>query len=106
MSNEQIIGFIGVGRMGSHMSSRLLAAGHRLVAFDVDKGALDQAVKKGATPAKSAADVASRADIVFASLPTPDIVKSVALSDDGVIAGSRARLFVDLSTTGPRTAID
>jgi 3-hydroxyisobutyrate dehydrogenase-like beta-hydroxyacid dehydrogenase len=43
---------------------------------------------------------------VFVSLPTPDIVKAVALSDQGVIAGSRARMFVDLSTTGPRTAIE
>jgi 3-hydroxyisobutyrate dehydrogenase-like beta-hydroxyacid dehydrogenase len=88
------------------MSSRLIAAGHRLVAFDVDAGALARAVQKGATPAKSPAGVASSADIVFVSLPTPDIVKAVALSEQGVIAGSRARMFVDLSTTGPRTAIE
>jgi 3-hydroxyisobutyrate dehydrogenase-like beta-hydroxyacid dehydrogenase len=106
MSNEPTIGFIGLGRMGSHMSTRLIAAGHRLIAFDVDAGALQRAVQKGATSAKSPAEVASSADIVFASLPTPDIVKSVALSDQGVIAGSRARMFVDLSTTGPRTAIE
>jgi len=106
MSNEPTIGFIGLGRMGSHMSSRLIAAGHRLIAFDVDAGALQRAVQKGATPAKSPAEVASSADIVFVSLPTPDIVKAVALSDQGVIAGSRARMFVDLSTTGPRTAIE
>jgi 3-hydroxyisobutyrate dehydrogenase-like beta-hydroxyacid dehydrogenase len=106
MSNEQTIGFIGVGRMGSHMSRRLLEAGHRLVAYDVDGGALQRAVKNGAAAAKSAAEVASSADIVFVSLPTPDIVKAVALSDDGIIAGSRARIFVDLSTTGPRTATE
>jgi 3-hydroxyisobutyrate dehydrogenase-like beta-hydroxyacid dehydrogenase len=105
MSNEPVIGFIGLGRMGSHMSSRLIAAGHRLVAFDVDAAALQRAVDKGAAPAKSAAEVASTADIVFASLPTPDIVERVALSEQGVIAGSRARMFVDLSTSGPRTAI-
>jgi len=106
MSNEPIIGFIGLGRMGSHMSSRLIAAGHRLVAYDVDAAALQRAVQKGATAAKSPAEVASKSDIVFASLPTPDIVKVVALADQGVIAGSRARMFIDLSTTGPRTAIE
>jgi 3-hydroxyisobutyrate dehydrogenase-like beta-hydroxyacid dehydrogenase len=88
------------------MSSRLIAAGHRLIAFDVDAGALARAVQNGAAPAKSPAEVASSADIVFVSLPTPDIVKAVALSEQGVIAGSRARMFVDLSTTGPRTAIE
>jgi 3-hydroxyisobutyrate dehydrogenase-like beta-hydroxyacid dehydrogenase len=106
MSNEQMIGFIGVGRMGGHMSARLIAAGHRLIAFDIDANALQRAVNNGAAPAKSAAAVASSADIVFASLPTPDIVKAVALSDNGVIAGSRVRIFVDLSTTGPRAAIE
>jgi 3-hydroxyisobutyrate dehydrogenase-like beta-hydroxyacid dehydrogenase len=106
MSIEHIIGFIGIGRMGRHMSARLIAAGHRLIAFDIDANALQSAVNNGAAPAKSAADVASSADIVFASLPTPDIVKAVALSDNGVIGGSRARIFVDLSTTGPRAAIE
>jgi len=106
MSNEQTIGFIGLGRMGSRMSARLLAAGHRLVAFDVDQDALRGAVKNGAASATSVAEVASTADIVMASLPTPDVVKSVALADHGVIAGSRARIFVDLSTTGPSTAIE
>ena len=31
-----------------------------------------------------------RADIVLASLPTPDIVKAVALGPDGIVAGNRA----------------
>jgi len=106
MSNEQTIGFIGLGRMGSHMSARLLAAGHQLIAFDINADALQRTVKNGATPAKSAVEVASSADVVFVSLPTPDIVKTVALSDQGIVAGSRARIFVDLSTTGPRTAIE
>jgi 3-hydroxyisobutyrate dehydrogenase-like beta-hydroxyacid dehydrogenase len=106
MSNEPTIGFIGLGRMGSHMSARLLAAGHQLIAFDINADALQGAVKNGAASAKSAAEVASSADIVFVSLPTPDIVKAVALSNQGIIAGSRARIFVDLSTTGPRTAIE
>ena len=38
------------------------------------------------------------------SLPTPDIVKAVALGKEGVIEGSKAKVFVDLSTTGPRVA--
>jgi 2-hydroxy-3-oxopropionate reductase len=58
-------------------------------------------VQRGAKRAGSPAEVASAADIVLASLPTPDIVKSVALSATGVAAGNRAKTFIDLSTTGP-----
>jgi 3-hydroxyisobutyrate dehydrogenase-like beta-hydroxyacid dehydrogenase len=54
--------------------------------------------------AASAADVASRCETVLVSLPTPDVVKAVALGQEGVIAGSKVRTFVDLSTTGPRVA--
>ena len=37
------IGFVGLGAMGLPMAKRLAAAGHRLMAYDVDAGALDQA---------------------------------------------------------------
>ena len=43
---------------------------------------------KGAETAKSPAEVAARAEIVMASLPTPDIVREVALGGDGVAAGN------------------
>lgn len=104
--NEKTLGFIGVGRMGRHMSARLLAAGHRVVVYDTDPRALQQATANGASAAHSAADAASQAEIVLVSLPTPDIVKSVALSANGVIAGSKVKIFIDLSTTGPRVAME
>ena len=59
---------------------------------------------RGARLAKSPAEVASSADIVLASLPTPDIVKAVALGPDGIVAGNRATVLIDLSTTGPGAA--
>jgi len=101
---KETIGFIGVGRMGQPMASRLLAAGHRIVAYDVQGQALSAIAGKRAETASSPAEVASRADIVMASLPLPAVVQEVALGERGVAAGSRARVFVDLSTTGPRVA--
>ncbi len=38
------------------------------------------------------------------SLPTPDVVRRVALGENGLAAGGRAKIFVDLSTTGARVA--
>jgi 3-hydroxyisobutyrate dehydrogenase-like beta-hydroxyacid dehydrogenase len=102
--SAETIGFIGVGRMGLPMASRLLAAGHRLIAYDVQGQALSAIANKGAETAKSPAEVASRAEVVMASLPTPDIVREVALGEHGAAAGTRIRQFVDLSTTGPRMA--
>lgn len=98
------VGFIGVGRMGGPMASHLLAAGHELVVFDLDEKALAAIVAKGARRAASAVEVASAAETVFVSLPTPDIVQKVVTGEGGITRGNRVRNVVDLSTTGPRVA--
>lgn len=101
---KETIGFIGVGRMGQPMASRLIAAGHPVVAHDIQGQALSAIVVKGAQAASSAAEVASQAEIVMASLPVPAVVEEAALGKGGVAEGSKVRVFVDLSTTGPRMA--
>lgn len=102
--SDSTLGFVGVGRMGSHMARRLVSAGHKVVVYDADPRALQRATASGANAAHSPADVASQAEIVMASLPTPDVVKSVALAEKGLSSGSMIKIFVDLSTTGPRVA--
>lgn len=98
------IGFVGLGQMGARMSARLLDAGFSLSVFDTSKAAVETLVRQGARAARSAAELASQTDVVLMSLPTPDVVRHVALGKDGVAEGTRARILVDLSTTGPQAA--
>ena len=98
------LGFVGLGRMGGPMLVRLLEAGHTVHVYDSSEQAMAIAVQRGAKPAASAAAVADAADIVLASLPTPDVVQTVVLGPDGLSSGKRATVVVDLSTTGPRVA--
>jgi 3-hydroxyisobutyrate dehydrogenase-like beta-hydroxyacid dehydrogenase len=100
------IGFVGVGVMGSRMAGRLLDAGHALVVYDTSEAALAPLVARGAQRCGSPAEVASAVETVLASLPTPAVVRAVALGENGVVVGSRVKTFVDLSTTGPRAAIE
>ena len=104
MSEKQELGFIGVGRMGNHMAGRLLDAGFGVIVYDINDTAVARLVQRGAKKAGSPAEVASSAEIVLASLPTPDIVRSATLSETGVSGGSKVRIFIDLSTTGPMVA--
>jgi 3-hydroxyisobutyrate dehydrogenase-like beta-hydroxyacid dehydrogenase len=94
------IGFIGLGNMGAHMARRLLEAGHKVVVYDTRQEAIGNLATLGAIAARSPAEVADAAEIVMASLPTPDVVFNVATGPSGVIEGKRVRRFVDLSTTG------
>ena len=98
------VGFIGLGNMGGPMAGRLLTAGHRLVVFDIRDEAVAALVDQGAIAAASPAAVASEAETVITSLPTPDIAKEVALGPTGLAAGSRIKTAVELSTIGPETA--
>ena len=100
----QKLGFVGVGQMGGPMSLRLLDAGHELVVFDASAEALKPLAGRGATVAASAAEVASQAETVLVSLPTPTVVEAVALGPGGLAEGARIRTMVDLSTTGPTVA--
>lgn len=102
--SDKHVGFIGVGRMGAHMVSRLLEAGFAVTIFDINETAMARLEQRGAKRAASPAAVAAAAGTVLVSLPTPDVVKAVALGPAGVIEGSTVKAFVDLSTTGPRVA--
>ncbi|WP_434701869.1 NAD(P)-dependent oxidoreductase [Pseudomonas sp. D1-36] len=98
------IGFIGLGTMGEPMATRLVQAGLALTVFDLNNDAVNRLTTLGAQRAESAADVASKTEIVFVSLPTPEIVEKVALGENGVVEGKKVRVYIDLSTTGPRVA--
>jgi len=98
---DRLLGFIGVGRMGGPMASRLLDAGYRLCIYDLSDEATEPLVARGAQLAASPAEVASMAETVLMSLPTPDVVREVALGGNaGIINGSSVRTLIDLSTTG------
>ena len=101
---SELIGFVGVGNMGGPMAGRLLDAGHTLAIYDVSAEAAAPLLARGARKADSAAEVASLAETVLTSLPTPGIVESVALGPGGIAAGTRIKRLIDLSTSGPRVA--
>ncbi|HWQ37951.1 MAG TPA: NAD(P)-dependent oxidoreductase [Burkholderiales bacterium] len=101
---RQTFGFIGVGRMGSLMTGRLLAAGHRVCVYDVSAQAVAAVEKLGAQRAASAAQVGDTAQTVFLSLPTPEIVHQAVLGKAGAVEGGTVKHVVDFSTIGPRMA--
>jgi 3-hydroxyisobutyrate dehydrogenase-like beta-hydroxyacid dehydrogenase len=102
--SDQMVGFVGVGRMGGPMVGRLLDAGQSVCVFDTSQEAVAPLAARGAVVAASAHDVASRAPVVLMSLPTPSVVQAVSLGDGGILSGSAIKTLIDLSTTGPSVA--
>ena len=93
------VGFIGLGQMGKWMATNLLKAGHEMTVFDISPQALQFLTGQGAAAGRSPADVASRSELLFLSLPNTSIVEQVIFGENGVAEGARPGMaLVDLST--------
>jgi len=96
------IGFIGVGIMGKPMAKKLIDAGYDLVAYDINKEALDEIVQYGAERGTSPKNVAENSDIIITMLPNSPDVKKVILGENGVIEGVReGQILIDMSSIAP-----
>jgi 3-hydroxyisobutyrate dehydrogenase len=93
------IGFIGLGNMGGPMMRNLLKAGHRVKAHDVAATLLATAKEAGAELATDPGEAARGVDAVVTMLPAGQHVRSVYLSEKGVLAGAGPdTLLIDCST--------
>lgn len=100
------IGFVGLGNMGYPMAVRLRAAGQELLVHDARWEQAVQFAGGEAGAVRTAKELGDQVDIVMMSLPTPSVVSSVAVGAQGLLHGSQVKLVIDLSTTGPATAIE
>ncbi|MFT3816219.1 MAG: NAD(P)-dependent oxidoreductase [Rubrivivax sp.] len=98
------VAFVGIGKMGSHMAARLVAAGYRVAVFDPNDAAVSDLVGKGAVAASSPKVAAEGADAILFSLPTPAILRAAVSGADGVLhAATQGVVLVDFSTVDPET---
>ncbi|MGM0592869.1 MAG: NAD(P)-dependent oxidoreductase [Halobacteriota archaeon] len=101
---SETVGFVGVGNMGSRMTTNLLDAGFDVTVFDLNQERVQAMVDNGATAADSPEALAAAVDVVMSSLPTADAVGTAYLGDGGVLAGVTAgQLLIELSTITPST---
>jgi 3-hydroxyisobutyrate dehydrogenase len=93
------IGWIGAGRMGLAMATRLAKAGCDLTVYNRTRAKAEPLAQHGARIAAQLSDLAA-CDIVFAIVSTSDDLEAVLLGRDGLFAGSGAgpRIVVDCTT--------
>ena len=102
MDNQQTVGLIGLGNMGSAIATRLMACDQSLVVYDISPAAVSRLTKKGVTAATSPRNVAEQADIVLTVLPNGPDVEAVADGPHGVWASAQpGLLWLEMSTIDP-----
>ncbi|MFH0769061.1 MAG: NAD(P)-dependent oxidoreductase [Chloroflexota bacterium] len=99
---KPVIGFIGIGNMGTLMSRNLLKAGYSLAVYDLRGEAMEELVKAGAQKGSSPQDVASRSSVIITMLPASPDVEVVVLGPAGVIEGAKSgNIIIDMSSSYP-----
>jgi 3-hydroxyisobutyrate dehydrogenase len=93
------IGWIGAGRMGVELASRLLDAGYDVAVYNRTMAKAAPLISRGAVPAHGPADLASR-DVVFTMVAASDDLLEVTTGENGVLAdpASAPGLIVDFTT--------
>ncbi|MBZ0262475.1 MAG: 3-hydroxyisobutyrate dehydrogenase [Hyphomicrobiales bacterium] len=98
-----VIGFIGLGNMGTGMAANLVKTGHAVRAFDVSKAALSHAAEVGAARTSSVTEAVTGAAAVITMLQTGQQVRDVYESEAFATA-SREAILIDCSTIDVATA--
>lgn len=99
---SEVIGFIGLGRMGKSMAINMTRKGFRLVAHDVNRAAVEELESHQARGAADAAEVAKASDVVITCLPNSAVVSAVV---GGAVVPNlkKGGVVMDMSTISPET---
>ncbi|MET0452578.1 MAG: NAD(P)-dependent oxidoreductase [Mycobacterium sp.] len=100
------VGWVGLGRMGSAMVSRLLDAGVEVDVFNRTPGKTEQFVTRGAKRLSTLAEVAQR-DVVFSMVTDDEALSAIHDSQSGLFSHQPSRrlsVWIDGSTVSPGAA--
>jgi putative dehydrogenase len=90
------VGVFGLGIMGGAYATNLIAAGWRVVGFDIDAARRKQMARAGVDIAKDARAVAREAPIIITALPSPTALEATV--SEIVASGAPRRIVIEAGT--------
>ena len=101
------LGWIGAGRMGYSLVSRLLEADCDVSVYNRTRSKAEPLAEHGASIVDSPAQLADR-EIVFTMVSGPDDFREVILGPNGLLSDSDSRpsIIVDATTVSPQASAD
>jgi 3-hydroxyisobutyrate dehydrogenase-like beta-hydroxyacid dehydrogenase len=105
MSAKEIkkISVIGLGLMGTPLSTLLMKASYSVTGFDIVKNQITALMPLGLKPAKSVKEAAKGSDLVILSLPNWNAIQEAIEGKDGLLSVAlRGQIVIDTSTSPPK----
>ena len=99
------IGFVGLGIMGKPMARNLMKADYKVTVYDIVAEAVEELAGDGATPASSAAEVASKVPVIITMVPDSPQSEAAIMGPGGVLEGaSKGDTVIDMSSIAPSSS--
>ena len=104
---DKKLGWVGTGRMGYALATRLLEAGCDVAVYNRTRAKAEPLAELGGSVVDSPADLADR-DIVFTMVAGPEDFKAVVIGEDGLLSRSDTTpsVIVDSSTVSPEASAE
>ena len=93
------VGIAGLGIMGGAYARSLLAAGFRVIGYDIANEPLEALRSSGGVPLKSARELAEHSHVVITALADPKALASVCLGENGLVHAARPSAVVIETST-------
>jgi 3-hydroxyisobutyrate dehydrogenase len=104
-NRKYTVGFVGIGKMGLPMASRIAAHGYPLHAYDISAAAIKELCSRvaDARAAKALADIGRSCKVVILMLPDSEVVSRVLFGEKDSLAAhlSRGSIVIDMSSSNP-----
>jgi len=99
--SRPVIGFIGLGLMGTGFVNRLLASDYQVIGVDVAEEKRIAAKALGVEICETPAQLAERADVIATCVTKPSDLVTIVEGKDGLLSAQnmRATVLIDHSTT-------
>ena len=98
----QTVAFVGLGAMGRPMARNLLRAGYRVRGFDTNPAGLRDLEDAGGTPAVSAADAFTGADVIVLMVVDAAQADAVLFGTDALAAAPAEAVVCLMATCPPK----
>jgi 3-hydroxyisobutyrate dehydrogenase-like beta-hydroxyacid dehydrogenase len=102
--NKQVVGFVGVGRMGANMARRLADLGYRIGAlYDPNQAAAASlAIELGSLAVDTLPQVTAACDVIFTVVTDDEAMRLIfAENPQSLLAGAAGKAFVNCATVSP-----
>ena len=98
-----IVGFIGLGTMGSNAARNVRRAGFEMIVYDIRPEAVERQLEPGVSAGTSPADVLARADVTVTMVFGPKEVDQVVRGPGGFLSSDcKGKYWIDMTTSSPK----